>query len=149
MSAMKLSQKGRYAPPPVLRPAAQSVLETIATWPGVHVRAHWLLGDERTVDGADFYSGEEEIGHIHLDSQAHVMQPKKVVEALIRAQLGRRFHFSDEVIVFDIRKQSDEAHALWLFQLSYDRCRGTKAAELLSRIAATADSSSSLPRARA
>jgi hypothetical protein len=53
--AMKLADKGRYAPPPQLEPAAQGVAETVARWPGVQARAHWLLGDERRTDGADFY----------------------------------------------------------------------------------------------
>jgi hypothetical protein len=71
------------------------------------------------------------------------MHASRVVEALIRAGLGRRFAFSGEVIVFDIRKQSDIAHALWLFQLSYDRRRGSKTAELLARITAYAEHASS------
>src|SRR3954466_13860174 len=101
---MRLSEKGRYAPPPSLEPAARHVCETLATWPGVHARAHWLLGNEQKVDGADFYYGEEELGHIHLDSQAHVMHTSRVADALIQAGLGRRFPFSGEVVVFDIRK---------------------------------------------
>lgn len=141
---MKLSEKGRYAPPPSLEPAAQRVSNMLATWPGVHARAHWLLGDERTIDGADFYFGEDELGHIHLDSQAHVMHPKRIVDALIQVGLGRRFHFSDEVVVFDVRKQADVDHALWLFQLSYDRCGGSKTAELLARIAAYAERRSAI-----
>jgi hypothetical protein len=131
---MKLAEKGRYAPPPQLKPAAQQASEALATWAGVHARAHWLLGDEREIDGADFYYAEDELGHIHLDSQAHVMHARPVVEALIKAGLGRRFHWSAEVVVFDIRKQADIAHALWLFQLSYDRRRGAKNPELLARI---------------
>ncbi|MBC8074045.1 MAG: hypothetical protein IAG13_37340, partial [Deltaproteobacteria bacterium] len=49
---MKLVEKGRYAPPPQLRTAAQSVVQTVATWPGMITRAHWRLGDETLVDGA-------------------------------------------------------------------------------------------------
>lgn len=131
---MKLSQKGHYAPPPQLEPAAQQVLETLARWPGVHARTHWLLGDEREVDGADFYFGEEELGHIHLDSQAHVMHSRPVAQALIRAGLGRRFQWSGEVVVFDVRTPTDATHVLWLFELSHDRCRGTRSADLLARI---------------
>lgn len=131
---MKLAEKGRYAAPPQLKPAAQLASETIAKWAGVHARTHWLLGNEREVDGADFYFGQDELGHIHLDSQAHVMHDRPVAEALIKAGLGRRFQWSEEVVVFDIRKQSDVAHALWLFELSYERRKGTKSADLLARI---------------
>jgi len=143
---MKLSEKGRYAPPHQLKPAAQYASETIAKWAGVHARTHWLLGDEREVDGADFYFGEDELGHIHLDSQAHVMHARPVAEALIQAHLGRRFQWSGEVVVFDIRKQTDVAQALWLFELSYDRRRGTKRADLLARIAHYVASVSTSPR---
>jgi len=54
--------KGRFAPPPKLKAAAQRVSEAVAAWQGVHARTHWLLGDEREVDGADFYLGENEVG---------------------------------------------------------------------------------------
>jgi hypothetical protein len=134
MSFLKLSEKGRYAPPPQLEPAAQRVSETLAKWPGVHARTHWLLGDEQVVDGADFYFGEDELGHIHLESQAHVMHAQPVADALIGAGLGRRFRWSGEVVVFDIWKQADAAHALWLFELSYDRRRGVSSSDLLARI---------------
>ncbi len=140
---MKLSEKGRDAPPPQLEPAAQHVSEALAKWAGVHARSHWLLGDEREVDGADFYFGEDELGHIHLDSQAHVMHARPVAEALIKAGLGRRFEWGRDVVVFEIRKQTDVAHALWLFELSYDRRRGSENAELLARISAYVEADSS------
>lgn len=132
---MKLAEKGRYAPPPRLRAAAQRVSEAVANWPGVHARAHWLLGDEQVVDGADFYVQEEELGHIHLESEAHVMHARPIAEALIKAGLGRRFPWSREVVVFEIGNPSSVAHALWLFELSYDRLRGLAQADLLLRIA--------------
>lgn len=44
---MKLSEKGRYVPPPSLPKHAQAVLEVLAGWPDVHARTHWLLGDEQ------------------------------------------------------------------------------------------------------
>jgi len=132
---MKLSEKGRYAPPPRLKPAAQRVAQAVATWPGVHAGTHWLLGDERAVDGADFYFGEDELGHIHLDSAAHVMHARSIVDTLIEAGLGRRFRWSREVVAFEIRNQADVAHALWLFELSYARRQGLAGAEISSRIA--------------
>ncbi len=136
IGAMKLAEKGRYAPPPQLEPAAQRVSTTLASWPGVHARTHWLLGDEQVVDGADFYLGEEELGHLHLESTAHVMHALPVANALIKAGLGKRFAWNREVVVFQIRTQKDVAHALWLFELSYARRQGSKQEELLARISA-------------
>ena len=140
---MKLAEKGRYASPPQLKPAAQRVSEAIAKWPGVQARSHWLLGNEGEVDGADFYLGQDELGHIHLDSEAHVMHARPVVQALIKAGLGQPFHWSGDVVVFAIRTQADVEHALWLFQLSYDRRQGLDNAELLARIAGYVVSSAS------
>jgi hypothetical protein len=133
---MKLAEKGRYAPPPQLEPAAQRVAEAVAKWPSVHARTHWLLGDEREVDGADFYFGEDELGHIHLDSAAHVMHARPIADTLIKAGLGCRFEWSREVVVFEIGNQTDVAHALWLFELSYGRRQGLGNAEILARISA-------------
>ena len=43
---IKLSEKGRFAPPPKLEgAAAQRVAETVAAWDGVVARTHWLLGE--------------------------------------------------------------------------------------------------------
>ncbi|HTA94012.1 MAG TPA: luciferase family protein [Polyangiaceae bacterium] len=74
------------------------------------------------------------------------MHARPVADALIKAGLGRRFEWSPQVVVFDIRKQADVAHALWLFELSYDRRRGSKNAELLARITAYVDSGIRSPR---
>ena len=134
---MKLSDKGRYAPAPTLQgKAAQRTSIALSAWPDVHARTHWLLGDETTVDGADFYLGENELGHIHLGGEAHVALPAPVVDALIEAGLGQRFPWSRGFVTFPIADAADVEHALWLFQLSYDRRRGMSTPELLRCVAA-------------
>jgi len=138
---MLLAEKGRQAPPPRLEPAAQRVAEAIAQWPNVNARSHWLLGDERVVDGADFYLGDDELGHIHLDSEAHVACSLAVADRLVEAKLARRFEWSRKFVVFDIRRQSEVEHALWLFRLSYDRRSGLAEAAILARISAYARAS--------
>ena len=147
--AMKLADKGRYAPPPQLGPSAQSVAETVARWPGVQARAHWLLGDERRTDGTDFYFVEEELGHIHLDSVAHVIFPRPIVDTLVEARLGRRFQLSDEVVAFEIRNQSAAAHAVWLVQLSYDLLKAPNACDISARIISYLTGSSQTSRGSA
>lgn len=124
---------------------AQRVSETVGAWPDVHARTHWLLGDEREVDGADFYLGEEELGHIHLDGEAHVFLPRMLVASLVAAGLGRPFRWSANVVVFAIGRVKDVEHALWLFQLSYDRRRGASTAELAARVATRATPVSARP----
>jgi hypothetical protein len=136
---MKLAEKGRFAPPPRLKGVhARRVAEAIAGWDGIHARTHWLLGDERVVDGADFYFGEDELGHIHLDSEAHVVLPKALAATLIRAGLGAPLEWSPSVVVVAIESPAAAEHALWLFRLSLDRRKGAPTAELASRVDAYA-----------
>jgi len=121
---MKLSEKGRFASPPRLPEHAQFVSDVLASWPDVHARTHWLLGDEQEIDGADFYVGEEEIGHIHLGGEAHVAAGKKLGAALIDAGRAKPFRWSAEFVVLAIRNARDAQAAIDLFQLAYDRRRG-------------------------
>ncbi len=130
---MKLAAKGRFAPPPTLPTHAQAVAETLASWPKVSARTHWLLGDETQIDGADFYVGQDEIGHLHLDGEAHVAVNEVLRETLITAGAAKPFRWSAGFVVFRIRTAQDAAHALRLFALAYDRRRGAAESELLAR----------------
>jgi hypothetical protein len=131
---MKLSEKGRFAPPPPLPPHAQAVSEAIAAWPSVHARTHWLLGDEQAVDGADFYLGQEELGHIHLNGEAHIAVTERVRDALIQARLAKPFRWSPKFVVFRIETAADRARAEALFQLAYQRAQGATDAQLLTTL---------------
>lgn len=133
---MKLSEKGPFAPPPRLRGHGQAVAESVACWEGVHARTHWLLGDATKIDGVDFYVGDDELGHIHLDSEAHVFHARPVAEALFARGLSEPFAWNRSVGVFEISSAADVAQALWLFQLSYDRLRGAKTSDLVALVSA-------------
>lgn len=131
---MKLAEKGRFQPPPPLPRHAQQVSEAIAGWPQVHARTHWRLGDERVVDGADFYLGQEELGHIHLEAEAHVVLTPGLVDALVGAGMGTRLPWSRSVVVVPITRAAEVEPALWLFRLSYQRRQGEPAARLLAQV---------------
>ena len=131
---MKLQEKGRFAPPPDLPEHAQLVSKTLASWDDVHARTHWLLGDESQVDGADFYVGEEELGHLHLEGQAHVATGAAVRKALVSAGLASPFRWSSKFVVHDVARAADVEHALWLFRLAYDRAHGVTDEELVTRV---------------
>jgi hypothetical protein len=131
---MKLSEKGRFSPPPVLPPHAQVVSTTLASWADVHARTHWLLGDETRVDGADFYVEDEEIGHLHLDGQAHVATGLVLRKAIVAAELAAPFRWSSKFVVHDVARGADVAQALWLFRLAYDRALGVTDEELITRV---------------
>lgn len=130
---MKLAEKGRFAPPPKLPTHAQAVASSLASWPDVHARTHWLLGDEREVDGADFYVGQQEIGHIHLEGQAHVAVPARLRARLIALELAQPFRWSKSFVVFDIARAADVAKAEALFRLAYDHVRGVDMDVLIAR----------------
>ena len=73
--------KGPIAPPPVLTGPLQAVVDRVAAWDGIETTVHWSL-DHSSVDGVDFYLGEEELGHLHLDGSIHLATPPALGEAL-------------------------------------------------------------------
>jgi hypothetical protein len=131
---MKLADKGPIVAPPVLKGWAQKVSVEIQTWPGVVSATHWLLDDPTQVDGADFYVGERELGHIHFDDDIHLGLTKPLRKALIVAKLARPFRWADDWVQFPITNKRSAQHALWLFRLGYDRLNGATARDLQRRI---------------
>ena len=115
-------------------PHAQAVSKAVAAWDGVHARTHWLLGDESQVDGADFYFGEEEIGHLHLEGEAHVATGLAVRKALVGAGLALPFRWSSKFVVYEVARAADVDHALWLFGLACDRAKGVTDEDLIARV---------------
>lgn len=92
------------------------------------------LGDERIVDGADFYVGERELGHIHLYGEAHIAVPMAVRSALIEEGLAEPFEWSRAFVVKSLRSARDTREAEWIFALAYDRLRAAAVEQLVERI---------------
>ena len=133
---MRLAEKGHYAPPPVLAPPhAEELSRKLASWPNVHVRTHWRLGDETVVDGADFYVGEEELGHLHLDGEAHVAVGRVLREVLVMRHAACAFEWSEEFVKWSVTSDDDRAHAEWLFSLRYAVLTGASEKELSADMA--------------
>jgi hypothetical protein len=135
---MQLVQKGRFAPPPKLPRFAQQLSEALAGEPGITARTHWLLGDESVVDGADFYLGQDELGHLHLDAEAHVAQAGAVRNALLEAGLAHEFRWSRQFVTAPVEKQADVAHVKWLFSLRRRQLEGVAVAALVEEVRAKA-----------
>ena len=133
---MKLNEKGHFEPPPRLPRHAQGVSTELAAWAGVLARTHWLLGDETVVDGADFYLGEQELGHLHLEGTAHIPQKGAVARALIAAGLAEPFRWGRDWVQYRVTSAATAQHALWLFQLRRDQLQGASERELNERIQA-------------
>ncbi|MEO7736474.1 MAG: luciferase family protein [Kofleriaceae bacterium] len=105
----------------------------VGALPRVAVQAHWEIGSQTEVDGTDFYVGEHELGHIHLDGEAHVPLGRALVDELIRAKLGRRFSWSRDFVVVDT---DDAPHAIWVFSLRRAQIDGVAARALRERVQA-------------
>lgn len=130
---MRLEDKGPLAPPPVLRAPLQGIAKEVRAWPRVIAATHWNTYRRTEVDGADFYVGETELGHIHLNGEVHIPLTRSLCDLLVKRNLARPSPWSDAWIEFTCRTRADAEHARWLFRLSYDRIAGTPAAELRRR----------------
>ncbi len=112
---------------------AQAVADKVAAMPGVSVQAHWEIGSQTEIDGSDFYIGEEELGHIHLDGEAHIPIGTKLARKLIRAGLAEEFPWGTDFVVADTKQV---ALVTWLFELRHAQIAGVTEADLLAQIAA-------------
>ena len=127
---MTLESKGPIVPPPALPGPAQVCSDAIQAWPGIRSATHWDLYQRTRPDGADFYVGEQELGHIHLNGEVHLATDALLHDALLERGLAQRFPYGQDWLLYRIRTQADADHALWLFQLNYRRLRGASASEL-------------------
>ena len=131
---MRLESKGEIRPPPRLKGPAQSVSLEIQSWPGIIAATHWFLYDRTQVDGADFYIGEKELGHIHLDGELHLCVTSGLRGRLIEAGLAEALPWAEDCVQAHISNRRDARSALWLFRLAYDRLTGTPIPDLRRRI---------------
>ena len=131
---MKLEEKGNNIPPPVLSKYSELVSQEIQKWEGIISATHWEIWDRNQPNGADFYVGELELGHIHLDGSLHIASTKELSQALIKAGLARKFPYGENWVQFKIFDKESVHHAIWLFKLHYDNLRGVDTAKLVKAI---------------
>jgi len=131
---VRLESKGEIRPPPKLKGPAQAVSLEIQSWPRIIAATHWFLYDRTQVDGADFYVGEKELGHIHLDGEVHLCVTVGLRRRLIDAGLAEALPWAEDCVQAPISSRRDARSALWLFKLAYDRLTGTPIPDLRRRI---------------
>lgn len=134
---MKLAEKGPIQPPPVLTGPGQQTAAAVQSWPAVIAATHWDLFNRTRIDGADFYVGEAELGHIHLNGEVHLAATAALGIPLVQQGLASPLPYGTQRgdwVGFQIRTEDDAAHATWLFQLNYDRLRGVPLEELNARL---------------
>jgi hypothetical protein len=131
---MRLETKGEIRPPPKLKGPAEAVSLQIQSWRGVISATHWYLYEHTQVDGTDFYVGEKELGHIHLDGELHLGLTAGLCRRLVEAGRAEAFPWGEDWVQAPISSRRDARNAVWLFQLGYDRLRGVPIPELRRRI---------------
>jgi hypothetical protein len=131
---MKLEDKGQILPAPVLSKYPQMVSEEIQKWSNIISATHWDLYDRTKVDGADFYVGKKELGHIHLDGWVHLATNKALAQVMLKNKLAENFPYAQNWVMFSIAKKLDVKKAILLFQLNYDRLNGDPIDTLISKL---------------
>ena len=128
---MKLEDKGPIKPPPVLSKFPQQVSKEIQSWKEIIAATHWNLYDRKEIDGADFYIGEEELGHIHLDGEVHLATGRELAAELLKRKLAKKFRYGNDWVTTLIESDKDITHAIWLFELNYKRIKGETIGKLI------------------
>ena len=90
--------------------------DKVSTWPHVSVHEHRFGGREFLFDKA-------EVGHVHTGGVVDIPFPRSVRDALLADGLAAEHHWvpNSGWITFQMRRDEDLTHALWLMRLSYLR----------------------------
>jgi hypothetical protein len=119
---MVRADKGPVAPPPLLDGPLGTVAAAVAEWPGIVATVHWDLFQPTVVDGIDFYLGEEELGHMHLDGDVHLATSAKLGAALVKEGAAKPFRWQRGWVHAYVQRIGAEA-AVALFRRNYDRLK--------------------------
>ncbi len=122
LGTLARSEKGLVAPPPMLDGPLGTVADAIARWSDVIATTHWYLFDPSQVDGIDFYVGERELGHIHLDGSIHLATSPSLGDALIAEGRARPFRYQRGWVCERVQAIGSDA-AISLFRRNYDWLR--------------------------
>lgn len=120
LGTMARSDKGVMAPAPQLDGPLQTVADAVSAWPGISASTHWHFYNRSRVDGVDFYLGDKELGHIHVDGSLHLATSPSQGKALIAARLARPFSYQRGWVCEDVCHIGVQA-AIALFRSNYER----------------------------
>ena len=137
LKIMTLEEKGNFIAPPIMTTYPQIVSLAIQQWQNIIAATHWDLYDNSKVDGADFYVGKNELGHIHLDGSVHLATTRELRIPLLKNNLAKKFPYGGQYegwVLFKIETESEAQQAIWLFQLNYERLMGVSIETLISKI---------------
>jgi len=120
LGTMTRANKGPVAPPPALDGPLGAVADEVAGWHGILATAHWDLFDMSRLDGVDFYYGELELGHIHLDGSVHLATSPDLGRTLVGEGLCRPFPYQHGWVHEQVQRIGPAA-AVALFKRNYER----------------------------
>lgn len=119
LGTLARADKGPLAPPPTLDEPLGTVAAVVAGWPDVKASTHWDLYRPTQVDGIDFYVGDDELGHIHLDGSIHLATSPTLGQSLIAEGLARPFRYQCGWVCERVQDIAPQA-AIALFRRNYD-----------------------------
>lgn len=122
LGTLSRSEKGPVAPPPDLDGPLGLVAGEIRGWPEVTATTHWDLFQPTRVDGIDFYVGEAELGHIHLDGSIHLATSPALGATLVAEGAARPFRYQRGWVCETMQAVGSDA-AIALFRRNYERLR--------------------------
>ena len=120
LGTMARPDKGPVAPPPALEGPLAAAAAAIGAWPGVTATMHWHLYRPTEPDGIDFYVGERELGHIHLDGELHLATSPSLGAAMVAEGGARPFRYQRGWVCETVQRIGAPA-AIALFRRNYDR----------------------------
>jgi hypothetical protein len=125
---MRLKDKGKIQPPIELPEFPEMVSKAVQNFHQVISATHWDLYDRKKPDGADFYVGEAELGHIHINGEVHLATDLELRKKILKFGLARPFSYTGGVydgwVEFSIRNSVDAHQAITLFELNFRRLIG-------------------------
>ena len=121
-STLPRSAKGPLAAAPRLAGELQIVVDQVAAWPGVQATTHWHFADQTRIDGVDFYVGEDELGHLHLDGSIHLATSAALGAKLVADGLGSPFAYARGWTQSSVAELGIVGAATF-FRRNYDRLR--------------------------
>ena len=122
LGTMRRSDKGAVTAPPLLEGPLGAIASEVSAWPGISVTSHWHFDDRSRVDGVEFYLGDEELGHIHLDGSVHLATSPSLGRALIAEGKARPFPYQRGWVCEEVQTIGVEA-TIALFRGNYERLR--------------------------
>lgn len=136
---MALTKNNPSSAAPSLAAIRELVVQAVEQWPDVVASVRWdPFRAGKVADGTNFHLGDGEIGHLHLNGEANLATSPAMRQALVARGLARPLRWGGDAFPgwteYRVRTVSDAAHAIWLFELNYQRLQGRPEAELIAAI---------------